>query len=61
MVKIMYSLKIEKELLDKAKEESKKLGLTTSAFVRQTIIDKLNHRNKLKKLKKIIEKLENKK
>ena len=61
MVKIMYSLKIEKELLDKTKKESKKLGLTTSAFVRQTIVDKLNHKNKLKELEKRIEKLENKK
>jgi len=57
----MYSLKIEKELLDKTKKESKKLGLTTSAFVRQTIVDKLNHKNKLKELEKRIEKLENKK
>ena len=57
----MYSLKIEKELLEKAKEESKKLGLTTSTFVRQAIIDKLNHKNKLKELEKRIEKLENKK
>ena len=57
----MYSLKIEKELLDKAKKESKKLGLATSTFVRQAIINKLNHRNKLKDLEERIEKLENKK
>ena len=56
----MYSLKIEKELLEKTKKESKKLGLTTSAFIRQTIIDKLSHRNKLKELEERIEKLENK-
>ncbi len=60
MVKIMYSLKIEKELLDKAKKEAKKLGLATSTFVRQAIINKLNHRNKLKDLEERIEKLENK-
>jgi len=57
--KIMYSLKIEKELLDKAKEESKKSGFATSAFMRQAIIDNVNHRSKLDELEKRIEKLEN--
>jgi len=58
---IMYSLRIDKELIDKAKEEAKKQGLCTSAFIRQAIMDKVSYNNKLKKLEERIFKLENKK
>jgi len=44
----MYSFKIEKELLDKAKEEAKKLSMATSTFIGQAIIDKVSYSNKLK-------------
>ena len=59
--KIIYSLRIDKKLIDKAKKEAKKLGLCTSAFIRQAIIDKVSYNNKLKKLEDRIFKLENKK
>ena len=57
----MYSLRIDKKLIDKAKKEAKKLGLCTSALIRQAIIDKVSYNNKLKELEKRITKLENKK
>ncbi len=41
--KIIYSFRIDKKLLDRAKKEAKKLGLCTSAFIRQAIIDKLSY------------------
>ena len=58
-IKIMYRFRIDKETIDKAKKEAKKLSLCASAFIRQAIIDKVNHRNKLKDLEKRIGKLEN--
>jgi antitoxin component of RelBE/YafQ-DinJ toxin-antitoxin module len=61
MTHIMYSLRIDKKLIDRAKKEAKKLGLCTSAFIRQAIIDKVSYNNKLKGLEERITKLENKK
>ena len=57
----MYSLRIDKKLINRAKKEAKKLGLCTSAFIRQAIIDKVSYNNKLKELEDRIAKLENKK
>jgi len=57
----MYSFRIDKKLLNKAKKEAKKSGLSTSAFIRQAIIDKVSYNNKLKELEERIEKLEDKK
>jgi len=57
----MYFFRINKKLLIKAKKEVKKLGLYTSAFIRQAVIDKVGYNNKLKKLEERIVKLENKK
>ncbi|GAI19439.1 unnamed protein product [marine sediment metagenome] len=57
----MYSLRIDKKLINKAKKEAKKLGLCTSVFIRQAVIDKVSYNNKLKELEKRIAKLENKK
>ncbi|MBE3115112.1 MAG: hypothetical protein IMZ59_06290 [Actinobacteria bacterium] len=59
--KIMYSFRIDKKLLNKAKKEDKILGLCTSVFTRQAIIDKVSYNNKLKELEDRIVKLENKK
>ena len=61
MEQIMYSFRIDKKLLNKAKKEDKKLGLCTSVFIRQAIIDKVSYNNKLKELEDRIAKLENKK
>ena len=61
MEQIMYSFRVEKKLIDRAKKEAKKLGLCTSAFIRQAIIDKVSYNNKLKGLEDRIAKLENKK
>lgn len=57
----MYSFRIDKKLLNKAKKEDKILGLCTSVFIRQAIIDKVSYNNKLKELEDRIVKLENKK
>jgi len=57
----MYSFRIDKKLLNRAKKEAKKLGLCTSAFIRQAIIDKVSYNNKIKELEERIVKLENKK
>ena len=57
----MYSFRIDKKLINKAKKEAKKLGLCTSAFIRQAIIDKVSYNNKIKEIEERIIKLENKK
>jgi len=56
--KIMYSFKIEKELLDKAKKEAKKLSMATSTFIRQAMLEKINYKDRFDRLEKRIEKLE---
>ena len=61
MEQIMYSFRIDKKLINRTKKEAKKLGLCTSAFIRQAIIDKVSYNNKLKELEDRIAKLENKK
>ncbi len=61
MEHIIYSLRIDKKLINKAKKESKKLGLCTSVFIRQAVMDKVSYNNKLKELEDRIAKLENKK
>jgi len=60
MTHIMYSFRIDKKLINKAKKEAKKLGLCTSVFIRQAIIDKVSYNNKLKELEERIVKLEKK-
>ena len=57
----MYSFRIDKKLINKAKKEAKKLGLSASAFIRQAIIYKVSYNNKLKELEDRIGKLEDKK
>jgi len=57
----MYSFRIDKKLINKAKKEAKKLGLCPSAFIRQAVIEKVSYNNKLKELEDRIVKLENKK
>lgn len=59
MPKIMYSFKIEKELIDKAKREAKKLSMATSTFIRQAILEKINHKNRFDKIEERLKKLEN--
>jgi len=59
MTHIMYSLRIDKKLINRAKKEAKKMGLCTSAFIRQAIIDKVSYNSKLKELEERIAKLEN--
>ena len=58
--KTRYCFRINNELLNKAKKEANKLGLFTSAFIRQAIIEKLNNNSRLDKLERRIGKLENK-
>ena len=61
MEQIIYSFRTDKKFINKAKKEAKKLGLCTSAFIRQAIIDKVSYNNKIKELEDRIAKLENKK
>jgi len=55
----MYSFRIDKEIIDKAKKEAKKLSMATSTFIRQAILEKLNYKNRLDGLEERIKKLEN--
>lgn len=57
----MYSFRIDNELLNKTKKEANKLGISMSAFLKQTIIEKTNHKDRIDNLKKRIKKLETKK
>ncbi len=59
--KIMYSLRIEKKIINKAKKEAKKLSMATSAFIRQAIMEKINYKDRFERIEKRIEKLENRK
>ncbi len=54
------SFRIDKKLINKAKKGAKKSGLCTSVFIRQAVVDKMSHNNKLKELRERIIKLENK-
>lgn len=56
--KIMYSCRIDKEIIDKAKKEAKKLSISTAAFIRQAILEKINSQDKIKDIEKRLEKLE---
>lgn len=56
--KIMYSFRIDKEIIDKAKKGAKKLSTSTAAFIRQAILEKINNQDKIKDIKKRLEKLE---
>ena len=58
MPKIMYSFKIEKELIDKAKKEAKKLSMATSIFIRHAIMEKIESKNKIKEIEKRLSRLE---
>jgi len=57
--KIMYSFKIEKELLDKAKKEAKRLSMATSTYIRQAIIEKMGYKDRLDRIEERLERLEN--
>lgn len=57
--KIMYSFKIEKELLDKAKNEAKRLSMATSTYIRQAIIEKMGYKDRLDRIEERLERLEN--
>jgi len=56
--KIMYSFKIEKELLDKVKNEAKRLSMATSTFIRQAIIEKINYKDRLDRIEERLESFE---
>ncbi len=58
--KIMYSLFIEKDLLGSAKETARIAGTSTSVYVREAIIEKVNSGGKLAELEERIKKLEKK-
>jgi len=50
--KIMYSFRIDKEIIAKAKKEAKKLSISTAAFIRCAILEKINNQNKIKDIGK---------
>ena len=40
--RVKYSFRIEKELINNARKKARKLSISTSAFIRQAIWEKLN-------------------
>ncbi len=54
----MYSLRIDKKIINKAKKEAKKLSISTSAFIRQAIMEKMNYKDRLDRIEKRLDKLE---
>lgn len=50
--KIMYSFRIDKEIIDKAKKGAKKLSISTAVFIRQPILEKINNQDKIKDIEK---------
>jgi len=58
--KIMYSFKIEKELIEKTRKEAKKHSMATSTYIRQAILEKINYKNKFEEIEKRLDKLEDK-
>ncbi len=57
---IMYSFRIDRETLDGAKVEAKRLSMSTTAFIRQAIEDKINNDSRFTALENRINKLEDK-
>lgn len=58
---VMYSFRIDREIIEGAKKESAGLSISTAAFIRQAIIEKIDNKDRLSKLEERIEKLENSK
>jgi len=58
--KVMHSFKIEKELIERAKQEARKQSMATSVFIRQAIIEKLDRKEELDRLKERVRRLEEK-
>jgi len=54
----MYSLRIDKRIIDKDKKAANKLSMATSAFIRQAIVEKIDSNDKLNKIEKRLNKLE---
>lgn len=48
----MYSFRIDREIIYKAKKEAKKLSISTAAFVRPAILEKIYNQNKIKDIVK---------
>lgn len=55
---IMYSFRINKKIIDKVKKEASKLSISTSAFMRQAILEKIENNTNLKTFKKRLKKVE---
>ena len=53
----MYPFKIEKELIDKARKEAKKLSMAISTFIRQGILEKSINSERSDELEERLEKL----
>ncbi len=56
---IMYSFRIDRETLEGAKVEAKRLSMSTTAFIRQAIVEKINSGDRLNKIEERLKKLEN--
>lgn len=54
----MYSLFMEKDLLEKAKQAAQSFNIPTSVYVREAIIERVPSRGKIAQLEKRIEILE---
>jgi predicted DNA binding CopG/RHH family protein len=56
--KVMYSFRIDEELLDKVRDKAKEKSLPTSTFIKQCLIAELNNENVIKELEQRIIALE---
>lgn len=57
--KVMYSLRIDKDLLDRIKAKAEERKLPVSTFMKQCLFKNLDEDNKLESLERRIEVLEN--
>ena len=47
--KVMYSLRLDRPLIDSDRKEAKKLSIPTTEFVRRAILEKIDGTKKIKK------------
>jgi hypothetical protein len=56
--KVMYSFRIDEELLNKVRAKAKEKSLPTSIFIKQCLLDKLNEDSRIDDIEKRLAVLE---
>ena len=56
--KVMYSFRIDERLLDKVRSKAKEKSLTTSTFIKQCLLEKVNEDSRLEEVEKRLAVLE---